>query len=207
VPNGSCGLASTGISRPVPFALGVRPVAGADHEAATGAGLTPVASNDAEWRARLTPEHDKVPREAGTERPFTGAHVDTEEDGLYGLMARGNPLFDGATKFHSGWPGFTEAISPDAVEPIEDRSFGSVSHGTANTAIVTMSSNPCRTAGPVRGSRRSAKQMRKPVPASGSMEGHRNNGTTGHARSLPAARPLANPLRQMRSPWDRGSSR
>jgi peptide-methionine (R)-S-oxide reductase len=85
-------------------------------------------TTDAEWRARLTPEQYKVLRRAGTERPFSGRYVDTDDDGLYRCAACGNPLFDSRTKFHSGsgWPSFTEAVSPDAVELIEDRSHGMV---------------------------------------------------------------------------------
>jgi len=83
-------------------------------------------TTDAEWRARLTPEQYAVLREAGTERAFTGEYVDAEDSGLYRCGACGNPLFDSATKYHSGsgWPSFTEAVSPDAVELIEDTSHG-----------------------------------------------------------------------------------
>lgn len=65
-------------------------------------------------------------RKAGTERPFSGEYVDTDSDGLYRCAACGNPLFASGTKFHSGtgWPSFTEAVSPNAVELIEDRSHG-----------------------------------------------------------------------------------
>lgn len=89
-------------------------------------GLRPVAGSDAEWRARLSPEQYQVLRQAGTERPFTGEYVDTDEDGLYRCAACGNPLFDSGAKFHSGtgWPSFTEAVSPAAVELVEDRSYG-----------------------------------------------------------------------------------
>lgn len=116
VPNGYCGLAGTGVTCPLPVAGG----SGVDEA------LKPLASNDEEWRRRLSPEQYAVLRQAGTERPFTGAYVDTENDGLYRCMACGNPLFVSDTKYHSGcgWPSFTESISPDAVELLEDRSHG-----------------------------------------------------------------------------------
>ena len=83
---------------------------------------------DEEWRKRLSPEQYAVLREAATERPFSGEYVDTEEDGLYHCAACGNALFDGRAKYHSGtgWPSFTETVSPDAVELVEDRSHGMV---------------------------------------------------------------------------------
>jgi peptide-methionine (R)-S-oxide reductase len=91
-------------------------------------GLKPVPSNDEEWRARLSPEQYAVLRQAGTERAFTGAYTDIEDDGLYRCGACGNPLFDSGKKYHSGcgWPSFTEALSPDAVEFVEDLSHGMV---------------------------------------------------------------------------------
>ncbi|WP_202948574.1 peptide-methionine (R)-S-oxide reductase MsrB [Nitrolancea hollandica] len=90
--------------------------------------LQSVPSTDEEWRARLTPAQYAVLRQAGTERPFSGKYVDTETDGLYRCAACGNILFDSRVKFHSGtgWPSFTEAISPEAVEILEDRSYGMV---------------------------------------------------------------------------------
>jgi peptide-methionine (R)-S-oxide reductase len=117
VPNGYCGLAGTGVTCPLPVAGG---------SGATEEGLKPLASNDEEWRKRLTPAQYAVLRQAGTERPFTGAYVDTETDGLYRCMACGNPLFESDTKYHSGcgWPSFTETISPEAIEVLEDRTYG-----------------------------------------------------------------------------------
>ena len=89
---------------------------------------TALQPTDEEWRRRLTPEQYRVLRQAGTERPFTGQYVDTDDDGLYRCAACGNPLFDSRTKYHSGsgWPSFTEAISPGAVELLEDRSHGMI---------------------------------------------------------------------------------
>ena len=82
-------------------------------------------TTDEEWRQRLTPEQYEVLRQAGTERAFTGEYVDTEDDGVYRCGGCGATVFDSQTKYHSGcgWPSFTEAVSPDAVTLIEDRSM------------------------------------------------------------------------------------
>ena len=101
-----------------------------DRSTATVGGepLPPVPSSDAEWRARLTPEQYRVLRQAGTERAFAGRYVDSEDSGVYRCAGCGNPLFDSQVKFHSGsgWPSFTDAVSPDAVELLTDRSHGMV---------------------------------------------------------------------------------
>src|SRR5918998_4339981 len=114
VPSGYCGLGGTGVSCPI--GLGV------------GAKSDELPRTDEEWRKRLSPEQYAVLREAATERPFSGEYVDTDEAGLYHCAACGNALFDGRAKYHSGtgWPSFTETVSPDAVELVEDRSHGMV---------------------------------------------------------------------------------
>jgi peptide-methionine (S)-S-oxide reductase len=106
VPNGYCGLGGTGVSCPVGIdTLNDEP-----------------SRTDDEWRERLSPEQYAVLREAATELPFSGEYVDTDDDGLYRCAACGNALFDSRAKFHSGtgWPSFTETVSPDAVELVED---------------------------------------------------------------------------------------
>ena len=114
VPNGYCGLKGTGVSCTIP----------APSREATAVNDLP--TSEEEWRSRLSPEQYNVLREAGTERAFTGAYVDVEDDGMYRCAACGNELFDSRTKYHSGsgWPSFTKAVSPDAVELLEDRSHG-----------------------------------------------------------------------------------
>jgi peptide-methionine (R)-S-oxide reductase len=86
-----------------------------------------IVKSDAEWRAELSPERYHVLREAGTERPGTGALLRNKESGVYTCAACGNELFDSDTKYESGsgWPSFYDA-RPGAVELVEDRSHGMV---------------------------------------------------------------------------------
>lgn len=81
-----------------------------------------------EWKKRLTPEEYTVLREHGTEPPFEGCFVGTQEAGTYVCGACGNPLFVSGEKFESGtgWPSFTQPVSPEAVSEFEDRSFGRI---------------------------------------------------------------------------------
>ena len=86
-----------------------------------------IVKSDAEWRTELAPEQYHVLREAGTERPFTGALLRNKETGVYTCAACGNELFDSTTKYESGsgWPSFYDA-RPGSVELIEDRTHGMV---------------------------------------------------------------------------------
>ena len=116
VPNGYCGLQGTGVACNIVE----------QSTDSLGDGLKEVASSDEEWRRRLSPEQYEVLRRAGTERAFSGEYVDSEEDALYRCGACGNPLFDSSKKYHSGcgWPSFTQAVSPAAVDLLEDGSHG-----------------------------------------------------------------------------------
>jgi peptide-methionine (R)-S-oxide reductase len=92
-----------------------------------------VQLTDEEWRARLTPEQYHILREKGTERPFTGILVDTEDPGVYRCAGCGAELFRSDAKFHSGsgWPSFFEPASLDSVITETD-----TSHGMARTEVL-----------------------------------------------------------------------
>ncbi len=83
---------------------------------------TPV--DDADLRARLTPEQYKVTREHGTERAFTGQFWDHHDKGTYTCVCCGEPLFDSTTKYESGsgWPSYWQPVDPQQVETTVDRS-------------------------------------------------------------------------------------
>ncbi len=85
-----------------------------------------VHKTEAEWRELLSPEQFHVMREKGTERAFTGTLYENHADGVYHCGACNAPLFTSGTKFESGsgWPSFYQPVSADAIEAIEDRSYG-----------------------------------------------------------------------------------
>lgn len=82
--------------------------------------------SETEWRKKLSPEAYHVLREAGTERAFSGRYNNNKADGIYRCGGCAQPLFDSADKYDSGsgWPSFTQPISPDYVTEHTDRTHG-----------------------------------------------------------------------------------
>lgn len=70
-----------------------------------------------ELKRRLTPLQLKVTQANGTEPPFENEYVNNHQPGLYVDVITGEPLFSSRDKFDSGsgWPSYTQPISPDAV--------------------------------------------------------------------------------------------
>ena len=87
-----------------------------------------IKPNDAELRARLTPEQYHVTQEKGTDRAFTGEYWNHKEDGKYHCIVCGELLFDSSTKFDSGcgWPSFYQQVTPEAIDLQSDQSHGMV---------------------------------------------------------------------------------
>ncbi len=87
-----------------------------------------VRKTEDEWRAELTPDEFHVTRKHGTERAFSSQMCSLFEPGRYACKCCGTLLFDASTKFESGtgWPSFSQPVSPDVVAYIADRSYGMV---------------------------------------------------------------------------------
>ena len=70
---------------------------------------------------KLTPEQYWIMRGKGTEPPFSGAYIYTDETGIYRCAACGQRLFGSDNKFASGcgWPAFDRA-EPDSVRLRKD---------------------------------------------------------------------------------------
>ncbi|MEA2428996.1 MAG: peptide-methionine (R)-S-oxide reductase [Thermoleophilaceae bacterium] len=85
-----------------------------------------VDKTEEEWAAELTPEQYEVMRRHGTEPAFAGKYTYSKEQGVYRCAACGAELFSSDAKFDSGtgWPSFTEPAVAEAVETVEDRSYG-----------------------------------------------------------------------------------
>ena len=82
-----------------------------------------IRKTDEEWQKNLTPEQYRIARKKGTEPAFTGKYNDSKEPGIYRCACCGNPLFDSTDKFDSGsgWPSFTQPVSPESVDKETDR--------------------------------------------------------------------------------------
>lgn len=79
-----------------------------------------------ELREKLTSMQYEVTQNSATEPPFTGAHWNRHEPGIYVDVATGEPLFASSDKFDSGtgWASFTRPIARGHVAGFKDDSHG-----------------------------------------------------------------------------------
>ncbi len=87
-----------------------------------------VEKSDAEWRAFLTEEEYRITREHGTELAGSGDLCYSYDAGIYSCKCCDTPLFDSTIKYESksGWPSFTQPIKENAIQYIQDSSFGMI---------------------------------------------------------------------------------
>ena len=86
------------------------------------------ATDDAQYREKLSDMQYHVTQEKGTEPPFTGIYWNEHEPGIYRCICCDTPLFSSKTKYDSGtgWPSFYEPLENAVIKEEEDRSFGMV---------------------------------------------------------------------------------
>ena len=84
-----------------------------------------ITKTDQEWKEQLSPLQFDVTRKHGTERPFTGAYHDHDEDGIYECVCCGASLWDSRHKFESGtgWPSFWQPAVAENVATDTDTKF------------------------------------------------------------------------------------
>lgn len=90
--------------------------------------IPPVVKTDDGWRAVLTTNQFFITREHGTEPAFTGEYHAKKEPGIYRCVCCGTDLFFSRDKFDSGsgWPSFTDPVSPLNIRTMTDSSSGMV---------------------------------------------------------------------------------
>ncbi len=86
------------------------------------------ATDDAQYREKLSDMQYHVTQEKGTEPPFTGIYWNEHEPGIYRCICCDTPLFSSKTKYDSGtgWPSFYQPLENAVIKEEEDRSFGMV---------------------------------------------------------------------------------
>jgi peptide-methionine (R)-S-oxide reductase len=87
-----------------------------------------VQKSEQQWKQELSDVEYFVLREAGTERPYTGALLEENRVGIFRCRGCQAELFRSEAKFdsHCGWPSFFEPKDLESVELLEDRSHGMV---------------------------------------------------------------------------------
>lgn len=75
-----------------------------------------------EWRNKLSAEQYRITRASGTERAFTGPHLNEKRDGRYRCVCCDALLFESDTKYDSGsgWPSFHAPAADGSVSEHQD---------------------------------------------------------------------------------------
>lgn len=86
------------------------------------------ASCDINGCVALTPEQARILREKGTEPPFSHPLYHEKRAGTYYAADTMEPVFRSEDKFESGtgWPSFTQPVSPTAIKTDSDTTHGMV---------------------------------------------------------------------------------
>jgi peptide-methionine (R)-S-oxide reductase len=84
--------------------------------------------SDAEWKKLLTKEQYEITTRKGTEIPGTCLFSEVHSPGIFKCVRCGTDLFRSSTKFDSGtgWPSFSEPVSPLNVREKTDLTLGMV---------------------------------------------------------------------------------
>ncbi|MGL4292319.1 MAG: peptide-methionine (S)-S-oxide reductase MsrA [Bacteroidales bacterium] len=79
-----------------------------------------------EWKKILPPDVYRITREKGTEPSGTDLSCSRIEPGIYTCACCDNLLFNANEKFnsHTGWPSFTQPVTPNAIGYAIDLSYG-----------------------------------------------------------------------------------
>lgn len=87
-----------------------------------------VEKTEEQWKSELTDDVFYVTRKKGTERAFSSESCHIFEPGIYDCVCCGESLFNANEKFDSGtgWPSFTQPITPNAIAYHKDSSHGMV---------------------------------------------------------------------------------
>jgi peptide-methionine (R)-S-oxide reductase len=93
--------------------------------------LDKVVKSEEAWREQLSELAFRVTRQEGTERAFTGPHLNTYEDGLYRCICCDTALFSSETKYDSrtGWPSFWQPVAGQNIVEHVDRTYGMIRTG------------------------------------------------------------------------------
>jgi peptide-methionine (R)-S-oxide reductase len=88
-------------------------------------GTRTIATSDAQWRARLTPEQYRITRQHGTEPAGTSPLNKETREGKFACVCCTAPLFSSRAKFDSGtsWPSFDRPAKQTAVSEHEDHAL------------------------------------------------------------------------------------